>query len=70
VYNFYITKFDKILFTDSNSLWQSVTSDVNMSTGYFKNVVDNSLLKVGVYSTSSLKYLAPGALIKFVPPTG
>ena len=70
VYNFYITKFDKILFTDLNSVWQSVTSDVNMATGYFKNVVDNSLLKVGVYSTSSLKYLAPGALIKFVPPSG
>jgi hypothetical protein len=70
VYNFYITKFDKILFTDSNSIWQSVTADINMSTGYFKNVVDNSLLKVGVYSTSSLKYLAPGALIKFVPPVG
>jgi hypothetical protein len=70
VYNFYITKFDKILFTDLNSVWQSVTSDVNMATGYFKNVVDNSLLKVGVYSTSSLKYLAPGALIKFVPPAG
>jgi hypothetical protein len=70
VYNFYITKFDKILFTDANSIWQSVTSDVNMATGYFKNIVDNSLLKVGVYSTSSLKYLAPGALIKFVPPTG
>jgi hypothetical protein len=70
VYNFYITKFDKILFTDLNSVWQSVTSDVNMATGYFKNVVDNSLLKVGVYSTSSLKYLAPGALIKFIPPAG
>ena len=70
VYNFYITKFDKILFTDSNSVWQRVTSDTNMATGYFKNVVDNSLLKVGVYSTSSLKYLAPGALIKFVPPAG
>lgn len=70
VYNFYVTKFDKILFTDSNSVWQSVTSDVNMNTGYFKNIVDNSLLTVGVYSTSSLKYLAPGALIKFVPPTG
>ncbi len=70
VYNFYITKFDKILFTDLNSVWQSVTSDVNMATGYFKNVVDNSLLKVGVYSTSSLKYLSSGALIKFVPPSG
>lgn len=70
VYNYYITKFDKILFTDDNSVWQQVTSDVNISTGYFKNNVDQSLKKVGVYSTDSLKYASPGALIKFVAPTG
>jgi len=70
VYNYYITKFDKILFTDNNSVWEQVTSDVNISTGYFKNIVDSSLKKVGVYSTDSLKYATAGALIKFVPPTG
>jgi hypothetical protein len=70
VYNFYITKFDKTLFTDNNVIWNNVTSDVNLSTGYFKNAVDQSLLKVGVYSTNSLKYLTYGSLIKFVPPTG
>ena len=68
VYNFYFTKFDRILFTDVNTIWQSVTTSV--STGYFKNVVDNALLKVGTYSTNSLKYLSPGALIKFIPPAG
>ena len=70
VYNYYITKFDKILFTDSNTVWNQVTSDVNISTGYFKNIVDNSLLKVGSYATNSLKYVTAGALIKFVPPAG
>ncbi len=70
VYNFYITKFDKILFTDNNITWQQVTNGTNQSTGYFKNVVDNSLLKVGTYSTNSLKYLQAGSLIKFVPPAG
>ena len=68
VYNFYFTKFDKILFTDSNTVWQSVTSST--PTGYFKNIIDNTLLKVGTYSTSSLKYLLTGALIKFVAPVG
>ena len=68
VYNFYFTKFDRILFTDTNTVWQSVTTST--PTGYFKNVVDNSLLKIGVYSTSSLKYLLSGALIKFTAPTG
>jgi len=70
VYNFYITKFDKILFTDTNVIWNNTTSDVNLSTGYFKNAVDQSLLKVGVYSTNSLKYLTYGSLIKFVAPSG
>jgi hypothetical protein len=37
VYNFYITKFDKILFTESNTLWEQVTSETNLTTGYFKN---------------------------------
>jgi hypothetical protein len=70
LYNFYITKFDKIIFTDTNTVWEQVTTDVNSSTGYFKNAVDDSLLKVGVFSTSSLKYVKSGSLVKFVPPEG
>jgi len=68
VYNFYFTKFDKILFTDVNTVWQSVTTAT--STGYFKNVVDNAQLKVGSYSTSNLKYVLVNAAVKFIPPTG
>jgi len=68
VYNFYFTKFDKILFTDVNTVWQSVTTAT--STGYFKNVVDNSQLKVAGYSTSNLKYVLVNAAVKFIPPTG
>lgn len=66
VYNFYFTKFDRILFTDLDTTWQSVTTSV--STGYFKKLGD--LLKVGAYSTNTLKYLSAGSLIKFVPPSG
>lgn len=70
-YNFYITKFDKIIFTDTNSIWEQITNDVNNCTGYFKNSRDNSLTKAGyTYTTSSLRYLEPGALIRFDPPTG
>lgn len=68
-YNFYLTKIDKLLFSDVAVTWNQVTSDVNMSTGYF---VDNfnSLIKTGTYTTNTLKYLSSSALIKFVPPTG
>ena len=68
VYNFYFTKFDKILFTDANTVWQSVSTAT--STGYFKNIIDNSQLPVGVYSTSNLKYLLTNAAVKFTAPTG
>jgi hypothetical protein len=70
VYNFYFTKFDKILFVDDNVQWQSLSTGINESTGYFKNIIDNSLLGVGSFSTSSLKYVFTNALIKFVPPEG
>jgi len=68
VYNFYFTKFDKIIFTDTNTVWQSITT--NTPTGYFKNVIDNALLKVGSYSTNNLKYVLVNASIKFIAPTG
>lgn len=70
LYNFYLTKFDKILFTDQNTQWTRVTSDVNNSTGYFINTVSNTILSVGIYTTSTLKYIDVGAMIKFVAPTG
>ena len=68
VYNFYFTKFDKILFTDDKTSWTDVTSDINESTGYFINTIDTTLQKVGSYTTNTLKYVTAGALIKFVPP--
>ena len=70
VYNFYLTKFNKIQFTENNVLWTQVTKDINQSTGYFINSIDGGLLKVGTYTTNNLKYFFSGALIKFVPPTG
>ena len=70
IYNFYLTKFAEVNFSDETTTWVSSSSNVNQGTGYFKNSVDLSLLQVGVYTTNTLKYLRVGALIKFVPPTG
>ena len=68
VYNFYLTKFSKITFTDNTTLWTQVTSDVNSSTGYFSKL--SEILKVGTYTTSTLKYISPGSLVKFTAPSG
>ena len=70
LYNFYITKFNKINFSDQNTQWRQVTADVNQSTGFFVNAVDQSLFKLGIYTTNILKYLEVGSLIKFIPPEG
>lgn len=70
LYNFYLTKYERIIFSEQTTVWQSITNDLNSGTGYFRNTVDNSLLKVGTYSTSSLKFLTVGSIIKFIPPTG
>ena len=68
-FNFYLTKYDKILFTAGETIqWNTVTSDVSQSTGYFKN--GTFLSKVGNYATNSLKYITAGSLVKLSPPTG
>jgi len=70
VYNFYLTKYDKVVFTDNNKVWNQSTSDINSSTGYFTDAVDLTFQKVGVFSTSSLQYLKVGSTIKFIAPSG
>ena len=70
IYNFYLTKFDRILFPSTTTVWRAITNETNQSTGYFQNTIDNALLKVGIYSTSGLKYAKVSASIKFVAPTG
>lgn len=71
VFNFYLTKFEKIIFSDQRTIWKQITEDVNLYTGYFVSSIDeNNLLKLGVYTSSTLKYATVGSLIKFVPPEG
>lgn len=69
VYNFYFTKYNKIVFVDQTTAWTQITNDINNSTGYFINTIDSALLKCGTYTTNTLKYAKVGALIKFIPPT-
>lgn len=68
-YNFYLAKFPKTFFTDENKLWNNVTTNDGISTGYFVSAIDQSLLKVGTFTTNNLKYALVGSMIKFVPPT-
>ncbi len=70
LYNFYLTKYTKINFIDDTSRWVQLTDSLNLCTGYFVNSVDSSLLKTGVYTNNTLKYLSSEALVKFVATAG
>lgn len=68
-YNFYLTNFDKIFTSDVSVKWLQTTTDSNGSTGYFGNIFDQFPIKVGVYTTSNLRFIEAGSLIKFLPPS-
>jgi hypothetical protein len=71
VYNFYLTKYPKVNFIDNTTRWRQITQDTNLSTGYFFNSISEAeLLKTGIYTNSTLKFLTNNALIKFESEEG
>ena len=67
--NFYYSKFPKLIVEDLGARWNQVTTAQNLSTGYLTDI-DNTVLRVGSFTGSTLKYLEPGSMIKFTAPTG
>jgi hypothetical protein len=69
--NFYYEKFPQIdLDETQRENWNSVTQALNLTTGYISNDETNETSKVGDFSAGTLKFVEPGALIKFVPDIG
>ena len=67
--NFYFNNFAKIIVSDLNATFVQSTSTTNASTGYLNN--SNAVpFETGNFTTGSLKYLEPNALLKFKPPVG
>jgi len=56
--------------------WNQSTTLANETTGYFRNTTTSATwpngtpIPVGDSTTSVFKYVVPGALMKFIPPTG
>ena len=69
VSNFYFANYAKIIVSDLNATWKQSTKSTNISTGLLKNSNDVAY-EVGTFTTGSLKFLEPNALLKFVPPVG
>lgn len=70
IYNFYLTRFDKVIFTDNNIHWLQVTKDIDSCTGYFQNANDRTKIKVGNYTPTNMRFFEVGSLVKFIPPAG
>jgi hypothetical protein len=67
--NFYFANYAKIIVSDLNARWVQSTKATNTSTGYLVNASDVPY-QTGTFTGGSLKYLEPGALLKFIPPAG
>ena len=69
--NYYYKNFAQIDMLSYNTVYTQVTAETNLSSGYFTNTNDNSIYKVGpAYTGGNFKYIQPGALCKFIAPTG
>ena len=62
--------------TTAGYTWNQSTTLANETTGYFRNTTTSATwpngtpIPMGDSTTDVFKYIVPGALIKFVPPTG
>lgn len=69
VKNFYLDKYPKISLIDTGLIFYQQTTATNISTGRFGD--DQAVFKkVGTYTSTNLRYLIPGAMVKFVPGAG
>lgn len=67
--NFYLSEFPNQDYSELNLRWEQATKDTNRSTGRIYD--ENSIYyQVGSFTEGPLRFLEPGALVKFVAPTG
>lgn len=67
--DYYYSKFAAKTVGDENVSWFNKTTDINQSTGYIKNEA-NVPFKLGSYTSTSLRFVTAGALVKFTAPAG
>lgn len=73
VEHFYFDRYPIINAFDLGSFWVSESEDTNTFTGYLSDNEDaalDNLLRVGDFSSTSLRFLKPNSLLKFISPEG
>jgi hypothetical protein len=67
--DFYYDKWPRPDATSLGIEWTQITKKSGQTTGYFQDTLQNPTIEtVGYFSSNSLSYVTPGALIKFVSP--
>jgi len=68
--NFYYKNFDRNQsIQDLNYIWNPSTNDTNQSSGIFQDQFEIPVA-VSSFTASSMRFVAPGSLVKFVAPSG
>jgi hypothetical protein len=67
--NFYLSEFPKTFAGDLGASWNQVAKQTNNSSGYLTDTLDIKLT-TGTFTGSTLRYLEPGSLVKFIAPVG
>lgn len=73
IQHFYFDRFPVISAADLNVFWVSETNDTNTYTGFFSDQIDDpasNYLRVGDFTTTSLRFVKADTLLKFVAPEG
>jgi len=68
--DFYLDRYPTVTLAPNYSAFYQKTNAVNLSTGYVGDIENAATKKLGSFTSSNLRYLIPGALAKFIPPTG
>jgi len=67
--DFYYSRFTSIAI-GSDIAWYNKTTDINQSTGFIGSVDPIVPYKTGSYTSTLLRFITPGALVKFTAPAG
>ena len=67
--NYYYNQYNNQNYTVLNYKWTQQTTDTNVSTGFIQDENNNSL-QVSSFTTGPLRFIEPGAMIKFTAPEG
>ena len=67
--NYYLTTFPKTIVADLGASWVQTTKGTNFTTGNFVDT-DSTKYQLGTYAGSSLRFVEPGTLLKFIAPAG